>query len=554
MTWLAHGLRLARIDVVRTIRKQSGASGGSSIFGLIVFVLLVAVGSLGGGYLGYRIGGLLAAGSLGDLGPFAPVEIVRGILALFWLVLTLVIAVRALGQRGTLAEPEGILTAVPTGQALLGVLLAEYAYLLAWVALPAIAIGLGLAIGTGVVWPVIAVPVGVAAAGAGSVGLGYPLGLSVRHVATRFEFVARNKGVLVVVIFLAYFVALSTGAWNELMVQLFEPMQASPVGWYADLVLFGTVGVGASTVFAGAALALTVGLVAVAVIGGTRVAAIHWFSDPALAGAEEAVEEGAADPGLERRLEPVLGTATASLVVLSWRRAIRSPLKLLYAFYPLIFLAGLLADIVQSGRIPAYLPFLILVCAAWAAGVIFTLNPLGDQGAVVASTLLSGVDGREFVRAHLLAGLVVAIPIGTAVTAAVGVLSPIDSQTLVVLIVGTPVVMLVAAGLSVGIGMAFPRFEETHVTRSMKTVIPSRWAFVLFTLHLFATAGAAALLYEPTVRELAAVLITWILPFGLGVTPGVLFAASAIALVPLLVAPIVSYRYAVRRFEGFTVA
>jgi hypothetical protein len=556
MSALGHALRLARIDVTRTRRKHTdwrGGSGGTSVVGALLYGVLVAVGTVGGGYAAVRAGRTLAGGDpLAGLEAFTLVEVVRGVLALFWLMVTLVYALRAVGQRGTLTEPEGVLTVVPTRQALLGVLLAEYAYFLLWLLLPAVGVGAGLAVGAGAVWPAVAVPLGVAVAGVGSVGVGYVLGLSIRHVASRFSFVARHKGAIVLVVFVAYFVALSSGAWNELVVRLFEPMQGSPVGWYADLALLGTPSVEASVRNAAGAVALTAVLAAAVLVGGTRVAARHWFSDPVLAGERVLPDERDAAPGVERRLEPVLGSGTAALVVLSWRRARRSPLRLLYAFYPLLLLAGLFADIVQSGRVPSYLPFAILLFAAWAAGVVFTLNPLGDQGAALASTLLSEVDGRTFVRAHLVAGLVVAVPLGTVATAVVTALSPLAGQPATALVAATPVVMVLSAVVSVGIGTAFPRFEATTVTRSMKTVLPSKWAFALFTLYLFLTAAAGTVVYDPVVRDVGAALLTWALPLGLRVSPDALDLVASAALVPLALAPVAAYRYAVRRFDRFT--
>jgi len=556
MSALGHSVRLARIDVVRMWRKQRNFKGGSSsVAGMLVYAALVVGLSLGGGYAGYNVGqSLSASGTLLGMGGDALLEATRGVLALFWLVLTVVFVVRAVGQRGTLTRAEGILTVVPTGQALLGVLLAEYVYLLLWSLVPAVSLGAGLVVGAGTVWPVLAVPAGVALAGAASASIGYPLGLAVRHIASRFEFVARHKMAIVGVVFVGYFVALSTGALDRLMVQLFEPMQRTPLGWYADLLLVGTPGVPASAVNVGSAVALTLVLATLGVVVGTRLADRHWFSDPALAGAEQETADEDTEPGIERRLAPVLGQASAALVILSWRRARRSPLKLLYAFYPLLVLAGLFANIVQSGEIPAYLPYAVLVFVAWAAGVIFTLNPLGDQGAALTSTLLSRVDGRVFVGAHVVAGLVVAVPLGTLATAVVAYLSPIDNRTALVLVAAAPVVMVVSAALSVGIGMAFPKFEATKVTQSMKTVLPSMWAFLLFTLYLFATAGAAAVVYEPLVGELVAALVSWALPFGLGVSAKTLTLIATVALVPLVLLPVASYRYATKRFDTYTLA
>jgi len=552
MSAISHSVRLARIDFQRMLRNHTDwKSGTSSLLGVVMYVILVVIGTLGGGYLGYRLGDSLGQG-IPEFGQFTPIEVVRGVLALFWLMVTLVFVLRTVGQRGTLSQPEGVLTVVPTSQALVGLLLAEYAYFLLWLLPPAVGLGTGFTVGMGVVWPALAVPLAVAAAGIGSVSVGYPLGLSIRHVASRFEFIARHKPAIIGVVFVGYFLALASGAWDRLMIRLFEPMQQSPIGWYADLLFLGIPALDASVLQAGGALALTAALVVLAAVGGTRIADRHWFSDPALA--KTAVPTASAEagtPGIEQRLVPILGLPTASLVTLSWRRARRSPLKLLYAFYPLLLLAGLFASIVRTGTIPGYLPFVVLVFAAWAAGVIFTLNPLGDQGAVLPSTLLSRVDGRTFVRAHLLAGLIVAIPLGTLATAVVAVLSPVGQQTVLVLVAATPIVMLASAALSIGIGVAFPRFEATKVTQSMKTVLPSRWAFLLFTLYLFATVSTGAILYKPLVREAAAALVSWVLPFGWSISAGALLLVAAVILVPLGLAPIVSFQYAVKRFDNY---
>jgi hypothetical protein len=80
------------------------------------------------------------------------------------------------------------------------------------------------------------------------------------------------------------------------------------------------------------------------------------------------------------------------------------------------------------------------------------------------------------------------------------------------------------------------------------------WAFGLFTLYLFVTTAAGAIVYEPVVRELGASIVSWALPFGLTVSADALYAAAAVALVPLVLAPIAAYRYAVRRFDRYTLA
>ena len=560
MSSLAHVLRIARVDVTRMVRKHTDTSGGvGRLASLLVFVVLVGGATLGGGYLAYRVGGVVGPGDIA-VGPFSATAALRGIVAVFGLIGAAVVALRAVGQRGTLTNAEGVLTVVPTGEAFLGLLLAEYVYVLLWLSGPAVGVGVGLALSTGSVLAAVTVPLGVAAVGATVVAVGFPAGLGLKHLLSRIAFVARNRGVLIAVAFLVYFAFVVTGSLNATVVALFEPMQASPTGWPADLMLAGTGLLAPSPLLAAGTVAVVAVVGAAGAAAGTRVATAHWFSDPVLAGESEEEAAGEQDPGavgtagvaLQRRLAAAVGRPTAALVLLAWRRAARAPLKLLYVVYPLFFAVGVFADIFQTGRIPGYLPYGTVLFVAWAAGVVFTLNPLGDQGAGLPATLLSRVDGRQFVRAHVVASLVVAVPLGTVLTAAVALLSPLPATRTVLLVAATPVLIAVATVLSVGVGAAFPRFRAVNITRSMKTVVPSALAFALFSVHLVATVAAAVVVSDEGARGLGAALLTFVLPFGLGVDAETLSLAAAVLLVVLVVTPALSYRYAVRRFDRYT--
>ena len=562
MSGLAHVRRLARVDVTRMVRKHTDVSEGvGRVASLLVFVVLALGATLGGGYLAYRVGGAVGTGDVA-VGPFSAMAALRGVVAVFGVVGAAVVALRAVGQRGTLTNAEGVLTVVPTREAFLGLLLAEYIYVLLWLGGPAVGVGVGLALGAGAPLAAVTVPLGVAAVGVTTVAVGFPVGLGLKHLFSRIALVARHRSLIVVAAFLAYFAFVVTGSLNAVVVALFEPMQASPTGWAADLMLVGTGLLAPTATRAAAALAVAGLLAALAAAVGTRIAAVHWFSDPVLAGKAEPDpdEESPAEPGavgsasgrLQRRLALALGRPTAALVLLAWRRAARAPLKLLYVAYPLFFAVGVFADIVQTGRIPGYLPYGTVLFVAWAAGVVFTLNPLGDQGAGLPTALLSRVDGRQFVRAHVVASLVVAVPLGTVLTAAVAVLSPLDATTTLGLVAASPVLVAVATVLSVGIGTAFPRFRAVNVTRSMKTVVPSTLAFALFSLHLVLTVASALVVADEGARTLGSALLTLVLPFGLGVDPETLFLVAAGLLAVLVVAPALSYRYAVRRFDRYT--
>jgi hypothetical protein len=553
--------RLARVDVLRMVRKYTDTNQGvGKVISLVVFVLASALVGAGGGYLAY-----LAArsGVTGDvaLGPLSAMAALRGALAVFGLACAVVVVVRAVGQRGTLTNSEGVLTVVTTGQAFLGLLVAEFLYALLWLAAPAVGVGVGLAVGLGSPTPLVTVPLGAAALAATAVALGVPVGLGLRHVASRIAFVARNRALVAVAAFVVYLALVFSGSLNALVLALFEPMQSSPTGWVADLSLVGTPLLEPTPGRAAGAVVVTAAVAVVGGAAGSRLAAAHWFSDPVLAGeeADAARDEPTADgrvagavAGVERRLVSTVGAPTAALVTLAWRRALRAPLKLLYVLYPLLFAVGAIADIFQTGRIPAYLPYGTVLFVAWAAGVVFTLNPLGDQGAGLPVALLSRVDGRRFVRAHVLASLLVAVPLGTVLTALVAVASPLDAARTLGLAAAAPALIAAATVLSVGLGTAFPRFRAVNITRSMKTVVPSTFAFVLFTLYLVSTAAAALLLTDELARQVAATLLSVLLPFGLGVTPGTLAVVAGVGLAGLVLAVPLSYRHAVSRFDGYT--
>ncbi|QLH77204.1 hypothetical protein HZS55_07820 [Halosimplex rubrum] len=567
-----HSLRLARIDVRRMVRKRTDPdSWATSIVSVGLFALLTLGLTAGGGYGGRALGRALASGSL-DFAPTATAEAARGFVGVMWAIAVVVFAVRAVGQRGTLTNADGVLTVVPTVEAYLGLVASEFVYLLIWTLLPAAGAGVGLALGTGTPWPAAGVPLALVLGGATVATAAYALGLGIRHVVTRFPFVARHKNGLIALVFVVYMAAIVSGSLNQAVGAIFEPMAASPVGWFADLGLLGLPNVAADATRAGAAVAASVGFAAVTLAAGTWVARRHWFADPALAGEDdpdpaESDTSGAAsataaatadDDWLARRLEAVVDRPTAALAVLAWRRAARAPLKLMYAAYPLFFGTGAFVEILQTGEIPVYLPYALLVFVAWAGGVVFTLNPLGDQGSVLATTMLSEVTGRAFVFAHVLAGLIVAVPVGTVLVGVVAALSPVGAGKTAILVGLSPVAMVVAAGLSVGIGTAFPRFEATNVTRSMEAVVPSPWAFVLFSAHVVLAAVAAVFVGLEGARELGATLIgaiaSLVLSSEVSLAPSALFTVSAVALVVLLLLPALSYRYAVRTFDRYELA
>jgi hypothetical protein len=552
---LRHGLTLGRVDLRRVLRKSVDRKSQLLAYAFVVLVF----GGLGG-YGSYLFGRELGVAADLPLG-YTVLEVARGAFAILWLFFAILVIVRTVGTRGTLENDVGVLSIVPTREAVLGVLLSELGLALAYV-LPLLGVvAVGYSTGAGTYTLLATAPVVALAASTTAVAVAYPVGLAIRHVVTRIEFVARHKGPLIVLAFLAYMGLVLSDALGNVVVTIFEPMQAAPTAWFADLLLLGTPA-GASPLRGALALALVAVLAPASVLATTRIADRHWFADPVLAGTDD--DDADVDPNTDRhddgrllRIEDALagrvGPGIAAITVLAWKRAARAPLKLLYVAYPLLFAIGFIVEIVQTGDVPPPAPAAALLFVAWAGAVVFTLNPLGDQGSALPATVLSAVSGRQFVGAHVLAGALITIPVGTVVVAALGVAVPLDPDALAAVVVGTPASVLVGSLFAVGVGMAFPRYDAVNVTTSTKAVVPSLLAFLAYSLYLVLVVAAAGIVYEPAVEPLVVGVVSWLLPLGWSITADTVALVARVALVPLAVAPFASVWYAIRRFDAVTV-
>lgn len=553
---LRHARTLALVDVRRVLRAAVDRKTQIVAFALVVVLF---GGGLGfGAYLFGRELGLTADLGIGYTIP----ELARGGFGVLWLFLAVIVTIRTVGTRGDLDNDVGILSMVPTRDAAFGLVLSETLLAFSYTLPLALSGAIGYGLGSDTWTLAVTAPVVAGLATASAVAVAFPVGLAIRHVVTQIEFVVRHKGPLIALAFLAYMGLIFTDVLGGVVVAIFEPMQAAPSAWFVDLLLLGTPGIEVSRFRAIGSVLLVPVVVAGGVAASTRVADRHWFADPVLAGTTE--DDSGVDPDTDRhddgilvRIEDALGTAvgrgTAAITVLAWKRAIRAPLKLLYAAYPLLFGIGFIVQIVQTGEVPAIAPVGALVFVAWAGAVVFTLNPLGDQGSALPATVLSRIDGRSFVTAHLLAGALLVIPVGTLLVGALAVLAPLETSVALVLVLATPVSVIVGGLFAVGVGMAFPRYDAVNVTRSTKAVVPSLIAFAVFSASLVVVIAAAGIVYEPAFEPFVAALGSWLLPFGLSISRAGVSVAARVVLVPAAIAPFASVRYAIGRFDTVTV-
>lgn len=530
-----HSRRIATMELRRGWRKlreknpiQLVALGVAVLFGLVF-----AAGATFGAYV---VGGMVAAGEVSD--PWTPATLVA---AGVWLTTVLFTAYLTALQLGGVDHRDGLLTTVPHEDLAGGLMVAGLLRVVGpfGVGLGAAAVGFGVGVGS----PATAalVLVGVLSVLLGGYAVGFAAGLGVKYLLGRSSFVARYKTALGVVAFLAYMGVLLSNQLDEVFGPAIAAARGTPVAWYADLGLL-LVEERASPLRAAAILATT----GVAVLGGiaatTRVAGLLWYADPVET--TEGTTESVAATG---RLEGVLDRPTAWVVRKSVLRARRAPVKLLYVVYPAFLLVQPVQASMDAGYVLPTLPATLALYGAWATGTLFALNPLGDEGAVLPVTATTPVTGRQFVGGLVVASVAVGAPVAGVLALVTGLLSPLSPAAAVLTALAGVVLAVGAAGIATWVGFAFPKFEATSITRSREVVMPSLWAFTVYSLVVLLLGSPATAAQVPAV--------TAFLADTAGVAPVVVRVAGlAVSTALVGVVAWVGVRRAARAFEGYTLA
>ncbi len=539
---LKPGLTIGGLDVRRTVNRYWGMKEAAT---LAVYLIMVLGGGVAGGYAGYQFAGLLGGGELAG----QPItSMLGGVLAVFWVFIVFIMVFRALGERGAPTVVDNLLHVTPLYGVCWGILFSEIVYMLMWILLPAVGFGVGFALGGGGVVQVLFVPFVAVLFAVSSVAVGYPLGLGLRYLLTRFRFVVKYKVPLIIGVFFLYILLVVLGLLENIAVMLFEPVQSTPMAWYADLLLIGVGEVGISVLNGFLVLLFSLLLLPLSVFATRFVGGKNWFSDPVLVDekhGEEVVQDldGYLEPGV---LSGLLGRRLESLMVNVVRQAIRKPIKSIYAAFPILILVPLFVDM------PANLPFVVLFVVVWAAGSLFCLNILGDQGSFLPTLLLSGVKGRELVWAHLLPTLIIGIPVGVVLVFLTGYWVGVELAELGILLVITVLLMVLGGFMSVWLGTVFPRFDSIKITKSMRVVLPSKMAYIGFTFYLVLCIAAGVFVYSEGARGFVSTMSEWILPFGLELGTGLLFWGSVLLLVLAVLLPVFGYKKAVGKIDRYT--
>lgn len=481
---LKHAWLLFRTEFRRTYRRM--ADNPRQLLGIAVsglFFLPMAAIAVGAAY-GFGT-------AVGTDGFVEQLSIARMVVTAVAVLVTAMATLMTAQEYGKLEHPEAVLTAIPYHEAALGLLLSYYITFAGLASLPilAVAIAFGIGAGSPASIPVIAVVLLGMMAFATTVG--FVLGQTIRTIGARVAIVARFKTIIGVLAFIAYFAVFATGAFEDLL-PILTALEATPVGWFADLALVAAPDPAIGLVRpAAAAVFLVVGTVLLGWLA-VRLSGALWYTEPVRPGESSSskTDSDTADtlsPGLADRLfGGFVPRPTLRIAQKSWRRTYRAPMKLQYAAIPAFFLLTPIQQSFQSGEISMVLPTSIAIYGAWATGAAFTLNPLGDEGSVLPVTLISGVSGRRLLSGLVFAGIVCGGPPTVLLAAGLGLASPLNTFAALATAALGGVLCIGACMIGAGAGTAFPKFEQTRISRSRKAVIPGLSAFVAYSLVLLA--------------------------------------------------------------------
>jgi len=489
---------------------------------------------------------------------------------------------------------DGLLTTVSHRDIVAGALLAEGILWFAISSLPILAVAVAFAFGAASVTGFVTIVVSVVGLLAFGLALGYPIGLLVKLAFTRSQLLAQYKTTIGVVALLAYFGVIFSNSLNAALAPLLGVLKASPPGWFADLALAGAPGGGVAILRAVGAVGTVLLGVPLFVGASIVLAGRLWYGDAVQPGtddteatpAKQTPSKSSSDSTLAERFGTVVKTnETVSdrlfgglvsqpalrVAQKDWRRAQRAPLKLWYAAYPLFLLGFQIGPILDSGQVPGWVVLYIAIVGAWATGAAFALNPLGDEGAVLPATLTASVSGTKFVNGTILAGVAAGVPLTVLVTLALGAISPLGLLEVLGVAALSALLCVGATALAAGIGVVYPKFEQSRITRSRKAVVPSLSAFAVYTLALVLLAVPGILSQFPSLLTGLAFLGRLLseligAPASIAQAPSVFgdlatliettsgATLAGLVLTALLAACVsaLGYRHAARRFDGYT--
>jgi len=282
-------------------------------------------------------------------------------------------------------------------------------------------------------------------------------------------------------------------------------------GWYAHRLVVDTRSRGVATV-------------GVVLVGGSwlaeHIATSFWFDEPIDVSDTDKTSVSTRTEGDQRALEravsplgvPFITGPTRHVAEWSLLRARQEPQRLNFLLIP-VFGGG---SAVVNMMLQGYGSLAILgpttaVLLGWTAGAAFGLNPFGDEGAVLPTTL-TAVSGRAFVRGLIVPSLLFT-PVITVVTLGMALVGGYGLLAAIALALIGCFLTVVGATLAPIIGMWLPRYSAIRIGNSDGVRPPRLLAGVLHVVSMLLP--GAALVGLVAAPELVRLALS-----GIGYVPG----------------------------------
>lgn len=539
-------VELARVDLLRGYRWLRGQDfwllyGAVSAVGFALMAWFAYS-------LGRDTGAALAAGET----PWFAAGDAATAWSVVWLFAAAMLAADAVGSNGDLDSDGHSLTIRPAADLAGGKVLSAALKFAGFVFLPVSALYLGLSLRLGTPAPLVGGVAAGAVAVATAAAVGYPAGLVLKGVVRRSTVLTRLKPVLGVALGVAYFAVMLSGEFTTVVEVLRPALRAPPIGWLADLSLATTAGATTDTVGVVGALVVGLTVTSCGTLLAVPAARYAWGTDQSVPVGTDDRPTTAPDHAVDRLLGAVTrAPATRAVASTALLRVYRSPLQLVFVAFPLLAAIPVGDQVLASGTVPRYAPWLVVWYGAWAAGATLPLNPLGNQGGVLPSLLTSPADGRHVVHGYAAATVAVAAPITGLTTGLLAVAAGYSPPDAVEVVVAAVSAVFAASVLAAGVGSVFPRFEAVDFAGSRRAVPPSKVAYGVFAAALTATVVSVATVSSDSAGEVVAVLASRALPFGRRVDAGGVETAAWVVLVAVVVTLPAAYRVAVGRLRAY---
>jgi len=529
---------IARVELRRSWRRVTDTERAALKLGGLVAVWLVYAAGAGMG--GFAVGVVLRSEEIdaGIVGARA--------VALFVLFSVAFVAVqRTVKQIGWPDAPAAVLTAAAPRAVAVGHVASEAGRYLAFVAVPLVAGGIGVAAGARSVAAGLAVVAAGTALVVGGTALGYVGGLLGKALAARSALVQRHRTAIGIASAAAipalYTIPLAVDV-DVSLAALERATDALPPTWLGDPIAAAVPGVAVVPVRAavGATLLLAVPVGGVALAG--HLAERLWTGERTRP-TQERDAPGFGGHRVERVLSGIVDRPARRVAVTAVRRAVRSPITVQYAVVPVFFLFYEVQTYAISGVVPPRLPITVGLVGVVVTGGLFCLNPIGKEGAVLPAVLTTGAGGRPLVAGAAVGALLAGLPVTVVAVAVVAAASSVGPAVAVADVLGIAALCVAATGIAAALGTRYPKRAATRISGDREVVVPSPWAFLGFLLVTLAVGLPALVGHLNAVAEAVAVSPAVLRLGGVGLS----VALGALA-------GVVGYRRAVRRADGYRLA